>query len=103
MSTTTKVRRRPGAVFTLGVMLSALGVAAAGLLCCSVPFLVAAGGRRSAGNAEPESDCCGPAGTADPQTFRMHQEGRDSVSGVPEQPHLNPGTVLAARDVRCCP
>lgn len=44
MSTNTKGRQRPGTVFTLGVLLSTLGVAAVGLLCCGVPLLVIAGG-----------------------------------------------------------
>lgn len=133
MSTNTKGRERPGTVFTLGVLLSTLGVAAVGLLCCGVPLLVVAGGalgaagsvtgspwmiaaavvvasvliiralrRCNARNAKPGSDCSGPA-EANRQSFGMHQDGPDRASGVPEQPHVIPHTVLAARDVRCCP
>lgn len=132
MSTSTKGRERPGTVFTLGVLLSTLGVAAVGLLCCGVPLLVVAGGalgaagtvtgnpwmiaaaagiasvliiralrRRSAGNAKPGSDCCGPT-EANRESFRMHQEGPDKAPGVPEQPHVTQCTVVGDRDVRCC-
>ncbi len=132
MSTNTKGRERPGTVFTLGVLLSTLGVAAVGLLCCGVPLLVVAGGALGAAGTVTGSPwmmaaAAGIAGVliiralrqcnarsakpgrdcygpaeADRESFRMHQEGPDRVPSVPEQQHVTPGTVLADRDVRCC-
>lgn len=132
MSTNTKGRERPGTVFTLGVLLSTLGATAVGMLCCGVPLLVVAGGAlgaagsvtgspwmmaaaagiaavliiralrgNSARNAKPTNDCCALAG-ADPQSPGMPDLVRERVTGIPEQPHVSSGSVLTARDVRCC-
>lgn len=132
MSTNTKGRERPGTVFTLGVLLSTLGVAAVGLLCCGVPLLVVAGGALGAAGTVAGSPwmmvaaagvasvliiralrrrCAGNANPgsdccgpteANRESFRMHQEGPDKAPGVPEQPHVTQCTVVGDRDVRCC-
>lgn len=131
MSTMTKGCQRPGTVFTLGVLLSTLGVAAVGLLCCGVPLLVVAGGTLGAAGSVTGSPWmiaaaagvagvliiralqgrsarnakptsnCCPLAGADPQSLGMPDEGRDRVPAIPEQPHATPGSVVTDRDVRC--
>lgn len=131
MSTNMRGRERTGTVFTLGVLLSTLGIAAVGLLCCGVPLLVVGGAglgaagtvtgspwtmavaagvaggliirasRRRSKGAKPGNDCCGLA-EADREAFRMHQERPDRAPGVPDQRPLTQCPVVAERDVRCC-
>lgn len=130
MSTNMRGRERPVTVFTLGVLLSMLGIAAVSLLCCGVPLLVVGGAglgaagtvtgspwtmavaagiaggliirasRRRGTGAKPGNDCCGPA-EADRELLRMHQEGPGRAPGVREQRPLTQCPVGADRDVRC--
>ena len=118
MSTNTKGRERPGTVFTLGVLLSTLGVAAVGLLCCGMPLLVIAGGALGAagsvtGNPWMIAAAAGIAGVfiiralrrgsavAAPQALKMSQESPDRVPSSEE--HATPHTdLVAARNLRCC-
>ena len=117
MSTNTKGRERPGTVFTLGVLLSTVGVAAVGLLCCGMPLLVIAGSALGAagsvtGNPWMLAAAAGIAGVliiralrqrsagADPQSLQMPQESPDRVPSPQE--HATPHTDLAARNPRCC-